>query len=237
MKMVLEMSLLTFSNRNIQFAEKKLIWRFYTAKKALPTTQRVELIEQKKFAKATWNKNIKAFVIHVSSLGLGSKMIIHPAWKAQIALMLAKEFIILPEYLDFINVSSKASAKVLPERTRINEHVFELEDDKQPSYRPIYSLGLVELKILKTYIKTNLANSFIQSLQSLTGTPIRFVYKPNDNLQFCINYRGLNNLIIKNWYSLPLIGKSLDRLGQVKCFTQLDFTSSYHWIRIKKGDK
>ena len=37
-KVVLGMFFLTFNNANIQFVEKKLIWRSYTAKKALPIT-------------------------------------------------------------------------------------------------------------------------------------------------------------------------------------------------------
>ena len=50
---------------------------------------------------------------------------------------------------------------MLPEYTKINKHAIKLEDGKQPLYMPIYSLGPVELKTWKTYIKTNLANGFI----------------------------------------------------------------------------
>ena len=62
MEVVLGMLFLTLSNSNIQFAEKKLTWRSYTAKEALPTTRKVELIDKKEFAKAALNENIKAFV-------------------------------------------------------------------------------------------------------------------------------------------------------------------------------
>ena len=79
MEVVLEMLFLTLSNADIQFAEKELTWRSYTAKEALPTTQRVVLIDKKEFAKAALDKNIEAFVVHVSSLSLRSKMTIHPA--------------------------------------------------------------------------------------------------------------------------------------------------------------
>ena len=50
---------------------------------------------------------------------------------------------------------------MLPEQTKINKHSIELEDGKQLPYGPIYSLGPVELEILKTYIKTNMVNCFI----------------------------------------------------------------------------
>ena len=212
MEVVLRMLFLTLSNVDIQFAEKELTWRSYTVKKALPTTQKIELINKKEFAKAALDENIEVFVVHVSSLSLGSKMTIHPAWKAKIALLLAKKVTVPAKYSDFADVFSKESAEVLPERTGINEHAIELEDGKQPPYGPIYSLGPVELETLKTYIKTNLANGFIRPLKSPADAPILFVCKPNGSLWLCVNYRDLNNLTIKKRYPLPLIGKSSNRL-------------------------
>ena len=49
----------------------------------------------------------------------------------------------------------------LPKNIGINEQVIEPIKGKQPSYGPIYSLGLVELETLKTYIKTYLKTGFI----------------------------------------------------------------------------
>lgn len=108
---------------------------------------------------------------------------------------------------------------MLPEQVNINEHAIKLEESKQPPYGPIYSLGLVELEMLKTYIKINLANGFIRPSKSPTGALILFVQKADGNLCLCVNYWGLNNFIIKNQYSLPLIKEFLDRLGQAKRFT------------------
>ena len=144
---------------------------------------------------------------------------IHLAWEAQIALLLAKKATVPAEYSDFADVFSKKLEQVLPERTGINEHAIKLKNSKQPPYRPIYSLGPVELKILKTYIETNLTNGFIQLLKSSAGTAILFVRKPNNSLRFCVDYRGLNNLTIKNRYPLLFINESPDQLGQAKHFT------------------
>lgn len=101
-------------------------------------------------------------------------------------------------------------------------------EGKQPPYGPIYSLGLVELETLKTYININLVNDIIRLSKFSAGASILFVQKPDSSLRLCVNYQGLNNLTIKNQYLLPLIGKSLDWLGQAKWFTYLDFTSAYH---------
>ena len=160
-EIILGMPFLTFSNADVQFAKKKLTWRTYITEEALPITCRVKLIDQKECPKAVLNENIKAFVVYVSSLEL--KMIIHQARKAQLALLLAKKVTVLAKYSDFANMFLEKSTNIFSEQTQVNEHVIELEKGKQPSYRPIYSLGLVELKTLKTYIETNLANSFIKA--------------------------------------------------------------------------
>ena len=143
----------------------------------------------------------------------------------------------LAKHSDFADVFSKKSAKVLPEYTGINKHAIELKNGKQPPYGPIYSLGLVELKTLKTYIEINLANGFIWPSKSPAGALILFIHKTDDSFQLWVNYRGLNNLIIKNRYLLPLIGESLDQLQQAKRFIQLYLTSAYSSMRIKKDNK
>ena len=126
---------------------------------------------------------------------------------------------------------------MLQERTGINKHTIELEDDKQPPYGPIYSLSPVELETLNTYIKTNLGNSFIRPLKYPISAPILFVSEPDGSFWLYIDYQGLNNLTIKNRYPLLLIDESLDQLRRAKRFTQLDLTSAYHQMKIKKGDK
>ena len=151
--------------------------------------------------------------------------------------MLAEEVRIPDEYSDFADVFSEAKALVLPKRTKLNEHAINLEDGKQPPYRPIYNLGPVELETLKTYIKTHLKTGFIRPSKSPAGALIFFDKKPDGSLHLCVDYWGLNNLTIKNRYPLPLIGESLDRIGRAKKFTQLDLTSAYHRMRIKEGDE
>ena len=93
------------------------------------------------------------------------------------------------------------------------------------------------METLKAYIETNLANGFIRPSKSPAGAPILFDRKSDGSLRLCVDYRGLNNLTIKNRYPLPLVGESLDRLGRARRFTQLDLTSAYHRMRIREGDE
>ena len=158
-EVVLSMSFLTLSNANVQFVEKELTWRSYITAEALPTTKRIKLINKKKFAKAALDENSETFVIYVASFNLVPR--IHPDRKAKIAFLLTKEVKILDKYSDFIDVFLEKKALVLPKRTKLNEYAINLEDDKQPLYGPIYSLGPVELETLKIYIKTHLKTGFI----------------------------------------------------------------------------
>ena len=220
---------------NCQFAEKELTWRSYTTAEALLTTKRVELIDKKEFAKAVLDENSKTFVMHVASLNLVPRIYLDR--EIQIAFLLTKKVKISDKYSDFINVFSEKKALVLPKCTELNEHIIDLVDGKQPLYKPIYSLGLVELETLKTYIETHLKTGFIRPSKSLAGASILFDKKLDGSFRMCVDYQGLNNLIIKNRYPLPLIGESFDRLGRAKRFTQFDLTSASHQIRIKEGDE
>ena len=92
------------------------------------------------------------------------------------------------EYSDYSDVFSVENIAELPENTGINEHTIKLEEDKQPLFGSIYNLGPMELEILKTYIKTNLANGFIRPSKSPTSAPILFDKKLDRNLRLCVNY-------------------------------------------------
>ena len=122
-----------------------------------------------------------------------------------------KTFIeVLTEYSDYSKVFSAENIIKLPKNIRINDYTINLEENKQLPFGSIYSLGLIEFETLKTYIKTNLANSFIQSFKSPAKALILFDKKSDKSICLCVNYWGLNNLIIKKQYLLSLIGESLD---------------------------
>ena len=220
------MPFLTFNNANIKLTWKKLIWRSYIAAEPLPTTKQVEIIDRKEFAKIALDEHIEAFVVHITSL---LTMAIHPAWKAQIALLIAKKVQIPSKYSDFSDVFLEKKVLVLLVVTDLYQHAIKLQKSQQQPYGLIHSLGSVKLEKLKTCIKINLANSFFWPLKSLTSVPILFVGKLDSSLRLCIDYWGLNHLTIKNRYLLPLISKSLDQLGRAKRFTS--WTSSVPIIK------
>ena len=71
---------------------------------------------------------------------------------------------------------------------KINNYAIKFIDNYQFSYSFIYSLELIKLKMLKTYIENNLANSFIRPSKFFAKTPIFFDKKLDKSLRLCINY-------------------------------------------------
>ena len=55
-----------------------------------------------------------------------------------------------------------------------------------------------KLLVIKKYINKYLNKGFICLSISLAATPILLTKKPGGGIQFYINYRGLNTIIIKN---------------------------------------
>ena len=100
-------------------------------------------------------------------------MTIYLSQKAQILGLIQNETFIkvLSKYADYAKVFSFNLAIELPENTCINKHAIKLEEDKQLPYKPIYSLGPIELESLKTYIETYLKPGLFDLLNLLQAHP------------------------------------------------------------------
>ena len=143
---------------------------------------------------------------------------------------------ITARYSEFVEVFSKTKAETLAPHRPI-DHAIDIERGYQLPYGQIYNLSEVELRTLKAYIETNLANGFIQRSASPAAAPILFAKKKDGGLILCVDYRALNKATVKNRYPLPLISEMLDRLRGARIFTKLDLRNAYHLIRIKEGDE
>ena len=94
-----------------------------------------------------------------------------------------------------------------------------------------------ELQALKAWLEENLKKGFIRPSSSAAASPVLFVKKPDGSLRFCVDYRGLNNISVKDRYPLPLTKESLNNLKGMKYFTKIDIISAFNNIRIKEGQE
>jgi hypothetical protein len=61
--------------------------------------------------------------------------------------------------------------------------------------------------------------------------------KGDGSLRLCVDYRGLNEGTIKNWYPLPLLHETLLRLQKARFYTKLDIRGAYNLVRMAKGEE
>jgi len=145
--------------------------------------------------------------------------------------------ILLPErYHDCINTFRRAQSDKLPPH-RVYDHAIDLVPGKLPPYGPLYNMTREENEELRKELDKQLSKGFIRSSKSQAASPVLFVKKPGGGLRFCVDYRGLNEITIKNRYPLPLISETLTRLSSAKIFTKLDIISAFNRLRIKDGDE
>uniref|UniRef100_A0A8C6L3L3 Gypsy retrotransposon integrase-like protein 1 n=1 Tax=Nothobranchius furzeri TaxID=105023 RepID=A0A8C6L3L3_NOTFU len=90
---------------------------------------------------------------------------------------------------------------------------------------------------MEQYISESLATGIIRPSTSPLGAGFFFVSKKEGTLRPCIDYRGLNQITIKNKYPLPLLSSTFEPVQDATIFTKLDLRSAYHLVRVREGDE
>ena len=135
---------------------------------------------------------------------------------------------LLPEwYQEYLHAFSKKRADTLSKHGP-QDHTIHLKEDAQAPAFTLYSMSHNKAQELCCYLDKNLSKEFIWVSCSESAAPILFVKKPEGGLRFCVDYRGLNAVTVKNWYSLPLISETLNCLSRAKIFIKLDIIAAFN---------
>ncbi|KAM3518662.1 hypothetical protein MY4038_010033 [Beauveria bassiana] len=127
------------------------------------------------------------------------------------------------EYYEFLDVFSKKEADKLPPH-RSYDHSIQLKEGSEPPFGPLYDMSRDELLVLREYLEENLGKGFIRASRSPAASPVLFVRKPGGGLRFCVDYRALNALTVKNRYPIPLhyVNDALREYLDIFCTAYLD---------------
>lgn len=101
------------------------------------------------------------------------------------------------------------------------------------TFRP-YRLGDTERKLVREMVEDLKKCGIISDSSSPYASPILLVRKKDGGSRFCVDYRALNKITVRDRYPLPLIDEQLDRLSGMKFYTNLDMFSGYYQLPMSK---
>ncbi|KAI0993225.1 hypothetical protein K3495_g14959 [Podosphaera aphanis] len=141
----------------------------------------------------------------------------------------------LPNWLqDMIEAFLPQLANELPPH-RVWDHKIEIIPGGEPPYNKNRPLSSPELKVVRKWLDENLSRGFIRESKARCAAPLMLAAKPGGGVRICQDYRGLNNVTIKNRYPLPLVRETLDALCHAKYYTKLDIIAAFNKLRIAEG--
>ncbi|GBG73319.1 hypothetical protein CBR_g13038 [Chara braunii] len=137
---------------------------------------------------------------------------------------------LLEEYVDL----AKPPAGVVPWPI---QHRIEIEPCSRTHKGAVYRMSPRELEELRKQLDELLEKGWIRPSSSPFGAPVLFVPKKEGELRMCIDYRGLNAIIVKNTEPLPPIDDLSDRVQGCKYFSKIDLKCGYHQIEVHPDDQ
>ena len=107
-----------------------------------------------------------------------------------------------------------------------------------PSRQPMRRMSPAHRIIVEQEVEQMLADGVIEPSNSPWSSPVVLVRKKNsDRPRFCVDYRALNSVTIKDAYALANIQDCLDSLRGAVYFSTMDLASGYWQVELHPDAK
>ena len=122
-------------------------------------------------------------------------------------------------------------------RSKLLPHSIQLKKGYIPIKQRTYRISKVKADILKKELTKLINKRLIVPSHSPWSSPIVIIPKKNGKWRLCIDYRKLNEMTVKDSYSIPFIEEILYSVGgNVKVISTIDLFSGYHQIPMDQKD-
>ncbi|PKA61698.1 putative mitochondrial protein [Apostasia shenzhenica] len=119
---------------------------------------------------------------------------------------------------------------------RSHDHQITLKSGAEPvTVRP-YRYPFLQKTKIERLIAEMMAAGIIRNSTSPFSSPVVLVKKRDGTWRLCVDYRELNDKIVKVKFPIPIIEELLDELHGSIFFSKLDLRTGYWQIRMKEED-
>ena len=115
--------------------------------------------------------------------------------------------------------------------TKVATHTIKTGDSPPIKQAP-RRVALHRQQVVKQEVKAMLEKNIIEPGDGPWSSPIVLVKKKDGTLRFCIDYRKLNEVTLKDAYPLPRIEDNLDTLSGSSWFSTLDLISGFWQVEM-----
>lgn len=119
---------------------------------------------------------------------------------------------------------------------RPHDHHIHLSPGATPVNIKPYRYPHYQKEAMTNIIADMLQDGIIQPSTSPYSSPVLLVKKKDGSWRFCVDYRALNAITIKDRFPIPTIDELIDELHGSAVFTKIDLRSGYHQIRLVPED-
>lgn len=116
------------------------------------------------------------------------------------------------------------------------DHTIPLIPGAQPVNTRVYRFPPDQKSEIERQLTNMLSKEIIRPSSSPFASSVLLVRKKDATWRFCIDYRKLNAITVKNKHPMPVVEELLDELSGSCWFYKLDLRSGYHQIRVAAQD-